>query len=322
MKIKLTNRLNLPEPYLRAVENDPYSAGDSDYTATSLLQPARLRRLVQLYPEKCIEDASEKADILIGKAVHRVLEDEARNLAAERPGRYVVENRYYQKFLVNKIEYKISAQIDLYDRQEKLLDDYKTASAASMKYGPKQDHELQLNLQRLLITLAGEVPPERLRITAVVKDWRGDEADRDPNYPQSPALTVEHQIIPDIEIITWVEERIRTHEAAKVQLPLCTDEETWARTDDDEYAVVKPGASRATKLFKNRNEAEQFATSGMVVEERLGKANRCRRYCPARNACEQWKNSPRNPVNQKSSVLVKAEKAGKMPRLKLPDDME
>jgi hypothetical protein len=42
---KLTNARNLPEALLKAMQNDPYSSGGSDFTATSLLKPARLRAL-------------------------------------------------------------------------------------------------------------------------------------------------------------------------------------------------------------------------------------------------------------------------------------
>src|SRR3954463_10849323 len=39
VRMKLTNRLGLPEPIVAAVANDGYSRGDADISVTSLLKP-------------------------------------------------------------------------------------------------------------------------------------------------------------------------------------------------------------------------------------------------------------------------------------------
>lgn len=323
MRIKVTNFRNLPEPYVNAIIDDPYSSGDSDFTFSTLIQPARIKRLLEQYPEDCIEDASEKAAVLIGKAVHEILEKEARKLAETNPTRYIVEKRFYHIFAVAGVNYKVSAQIDLYDRELWLLDDYKTASAMSMKYGAKREHQLQLALQAFLLKVNGETPPTRLRITAIIKDWRINEANGNPNYPQAPAVTVEHDLIPDTELFAWVEERIRAHIAAKTVLPECTEEEMWAKVQDDEFAVCLAGNSKATKIFGTQELAEADVASrgsGYVVEARFGEASRCQ-TCPARRACNQWKASPRNPENKLKSVLAKKKKSYTKSAV-LPDDME
>ena len=40
--MKLTNRFNLPEPFVAAVSSDDYERGDAEYTTTELIKPSRI----------------------------------------------------------------------------------------------------------------------------------------------------------------------------------------------------------------------------------------------------------------------------------------
>ena len=43
--MKLTNKFNLPEPIVNAVNNTGYTPGSSDITVTQLIQPPLIRKL-------------------------------------------------------------------------------------------------------------------------------------------------------------------------------------------------------------------------------------------------------------------------------------
>lgn len=301
--VRLTNKLNLPRPIVEAMTNDPYDAADSDYTATSLLQPARMRRLQQMFPDDCVEDVSDRMYSLIGQSLHVILERAANALSEEG---FVVEKRFSKMVPVDGDLYKVSAQVDLYDPATATLSDYKTTSVSALSYGVKEEHKYQLNLQALLVRAAG-FPVEKLQIVGIFRDWSATRAEAQDSYPQEPAVVQDVPLMTDEEILTWVTSRVRAHQQAKqattqAQLPLCTDEETWTRTDGDVFAVLKPGAARALKLMPTKHEAEAYvkerSDASLIIEERLGKSVRCNNYCPASKVCVQWKISARNPANK------------------------
>jgi hypothetical protein len=270
--------------------------------------------------------------ILFGKAVHYILEKAAAELEAEG---FIVERRFYGDFVVNGKKFVVSAQIDLYDRDKQLLQDYKTSSVWSLSHGLKEEHLYQVSLQAELM-LRENIETRDAEIVGIFKDWSGERADQaadagDPGrYPQEPAAKITVPLLSSDEVTAWVTLRVSAHEAAKLattqdQLPLCTDSEAWVRSEDDEFAVVRPGNTRATKVFGRRDMADEFITAkpaeGYVVEERLGKAVRCNRYCPARRVCQQWLTSPRHPANRGKSSIVKGE-TKKKSALVLPDEFE
>jgi hypothetical protein len=323
LKQKLTNRLSLPEPIVRALQNDPYDSGDSDYTPSSLNQPARMRRILQLDPDGCVEDASERIDSLFGQAVHLILERAAKELEAEG---YVVEKRFHGTFPVDGRIYRVSAQVDLYDPAKGALDDYKTTSAESVSHGLKEEHKFQINLQAELLRRHG-FPVDSAHAVGLLKNWNPDKADvKTTTYPQAPCVKLIVPLLSSEEVVAWVTRRIREHAAAskastQAELPQCTTEETWTRTEDDSWAVQKPGASRAYRLFETREGALQFVKENpeYLLEERLGKAVRCSRWCPARRVCEQWRTSPRNNGKAGTGSRPKRRRSSGMV---LPDDFE
>ena len=83
----------------------------------------------------------------------------------------------------------------------------------------------------------------------------------------------------------FIEERVRLHQAALVELPECSEEDRWARPN--KYAVMKPGGKRAVKLYDTAREAGAALRGDQYVEERIGESVRCQSYCPALNWCEQ-----------------------------------
>ena len=68
----------------------------------------------------------------------------------------------------------------------------------------------------------------------------------------------------------------------------CTPEERWE--DESKYAVIKIGASRASKVFSDLSEAEEYKNtlkdkSSFIIEHRSGVARKCSEYCPVSCFC-------------------------------------
>jgi len=283
MKLKLTNKLGLPLPIVKAISNDPYDPGaQSDYTATGLLKPARMAQLLKQDVE-VEEDAADRMHSLFGQVVHGVLERAAEELIGEG---YLVEDRFSSNFEVDGKVYVISAQVDLFNPATGVLSDYKCTSVAASQYGLKAEHKYQINLQAELLrrhnynVAHGEA-------VLLLKDWSKERTHE--GYPTLPTTIQQVPLMPPNEIVAWVEERIRAHVAAETSLPDCTDEERWARPS---FALMKDlSAKRATRVFDTKEEAEAFLLTekgkGLTLVERAGESVRCLRYCPARTFCKQ-----------------------------------
>jgi len=74
--MKITNRKNLNEALLRAVQKNWYSGeGESrDYSVTGLLNPVRVFHLMKRHFDELEEDVSDRIWMLMGSAMHSVLE--------------------------------------------------------------------------------------------------------------------------------------------------------------------------------------------------------------------------------------------------------
>lgn len=281
MKIKVTNRLGLPQAIVHAVSNDPYDPGDGDYTVTGLLKPPRMAVLSR--GAEIVEDAADKIYSLQGQLMHYLLERAGHDLRAEG---FVVEKRFTSVFTVDGKEYRVSAQVDLFDPKAGTLSDYKYTSVGAAKHGLKEDHRLQLNVQAELLRKAGHTV-NQAEVVLLLRDWSAERTY--DGYPESPALKQTVIFMTSAEVDAWIVERIRLHEAAKIVLPECTQEERWSRP---KFAVMKSTtAARATRVFESRAEAEEFLKEpkgqGQSIVERPGEDVRCLRYCPARNVCSQ-----------------------------------
>lgn len=280
MKRKITNRLGLPAPIVKAVTNDPYDAGDSDFTITGLLKPPRMVQLSK-YAE-VVTDAGDRLYSLQGQIMHHILERAGKELAAEG---YIVEKRFYTTYVVDGKIYRVSVQIDLFDPAKGILQDYKYTSVGAAKKGLKEDHRFQLNFQAEVLRRNG-FQVDLAEVVLLLRDWSAERTYE--GYPESPCIKQVVKLMSKEEVDAWVVERIVAHEAAKVSLPLCTDEERWSRPT---FAVMKtPTAVRATRVFDNRTDADDFiAAKGGTVVERPGRSIRCMRYCDAKSVCEQAK---------------------------------
>src|SRR4051812_9214798 len=96
---KLTNVSGLPAALGKAMENDSYNSGDSDYTATSLLRPVQMKALEERYHDKLQEDVEDGLYRLYGQVAHGILE--RANMAD------LAEKRFFSVFTVNGKDFKV-----------------------------------------------------------------------------------------------------------------------------------------------------------------------------------------------------------------------
>jgi hypothetical protein len=265
---------------VKAISNDGYDRGASDFTVTELLVPPRARALVAQHWGEIVEDASDMIWRLIGSVGHAILE------RAADPN--YSEQRFYAK-VAGKM---VSGRADLhFDGGFYHLWDYKFTSVYTAKNGIKPEWEQQLNMLRWLVHNHNKnsginYPVEKASICAIYRDWSKPRAAREPNYPQKDVQVLPVKLWTLPQTLKFMEARIRAHLASEVVLPLCTDEERWATSD--KWAVKKHGNKRAERLFDNEETASFAARQwGMEVEHRPKEFKRCALYCRAYPFCKQ-----------------------------------
>src|SRR5882757_759714 len=270
---RITNNAGLPEALVKAVENDGYSKGGSDYSTTELSKPSRIVALEKLHADEITDEAADRIYSLVGKLGHSILEHSG---TAD-----IIEKRFFWE-----IDGKtLSGQLDVVEGS--IIEDWKFCSIYTAKDGVKPEWISQASVNRYLCEKNG------LRITgaryvAIFRDWSKSAAKRDWTYPQYQVQVFPVELWSMEKTETWIKERIRSHESALTKLPLCSDEERWSR--GAKFAVMKKGRKRAVKLHDSRDAAdkEAAAESTLYVEERKSESIRCELYCSVSKFCQQF----------------------------------
>jgi len=288
--MKFTNKYHLSEPLVKALKHNDYSAGDSDYTPSSLIRPPYMTKLLKKFNEKLVIDVSDRFFILEGNVVHHIIEQFADN-------NNLVEKRLYAK--VGK--WKIGAQLDNLVLDAGILGDYKNTTHFKFQrdFGGRlpevPDWEAQLNILSYVIR-NNKYNVNKLEIVGLLKDFSKSQAKYTKGYPKAPIVKRDIQIWSDEKIEEYITTRAMLHDSEN-PAP-CSDEEMWAMPAV--YALKKKGRKSAVKLFPNESELMSHATNKKWVntdsmdtdhnpiiklnkeysiEFRPGKRNRCEGYC-------------------------------------------
>lgn len=296
----LTNKLNLPEPFLLAAEKRIYSKGKARYSVTELNDPARLGALKRLYSGVIVEDIADNIASLMGTMFHQMLE----TAGVEEKGAILEERLYAELDGV-----VISGGMDHVKLDgDGTLHDYKTTKVYSVlmhkRYG-KFEWIAQTNIYRYLQALHGR-HVETLKIVPWMKDWDLGRSilsqQKGGDYPEHEIVSLDVPVWDLEDTEAYVRERIRLHVAADewaAQLPdpspetiepLCTDAERWR--EPVKWALMAAHRKTAIKKYDTEEEAKFLAaqTKGGYVEIRGGTYKRCLLYCPVGRAglCSQW----------------------------------
>ena len=281
--MKITNKFNLPQPFVDLVSGDTYSKGESDITTTGLAQPPKIAELTRRHSNEITMDASEKVWTMMGTANHYVLEQ----IALRNHERYVTEQRFY----LDIDGVKLGGQIDLFDRETETLWDYKVSSVYKAMSDDRLEWTKQANVNKLLCENNG-IHPKKLAILLVMKDWKRKEAEFKADYPKCAIQEIPLPIWREEETLAYIKSRINLHNAAKLievedAIPVCTEEERWAKPTT--WAVLKEkGAKRAVNGGVYELESEAIAHAKRIsgaIEKRDGSNPRCENYCQVRQWC-------------------------------------
>lgn len=271
--MRVTNKSGLPESIVRAITNDPYEGG-GDISVTTLIAPPQMRLLKNHHHDELEEDAADRIWSLIGQAVHSILEriDDGS----------IKEKRLY----MDVSGWSVSGQFDRYLNGS--LIDYKITSVWSVKQGIKREWEEQLNLLAALCRANGYVV-NNLGVTAILRDWRKNEAFQYADYPQSQVMAIPVPVWPDWKATQFMAERVELHQRVTngEHVP-CSNEERWYR--GEKWAVMKKGRKSALRLLDTEAEAkawmEKNDPKGEIVH-RPGNYIRCEQYCSVSKFCKQ-----------------------------------
>jgi hypothetical protein len=271
----LTNKYNLPSGIVQAVENDPYTRGNSDISVTGLIAPPYLRKLRE--EVEVVEDVADRIWSLLGQSVHTILE-------RAYQGSGIAEQRLFMP--VNG--WTVSGQMDVLE--DGVLSDFKVTSVWSRD--GKLEWEQQLNLLRLLCEENGH-PVERLQIIAIYRDWQMSKT-IDKEYPETQVGVIPVSMWSLDKAKAFMLERVKAHQHEEP--PSCTDDERWL--SPAVWAVKKDGRKSAIRLLDDQEKADLMADElgkGHFVEFRPGEYRRCTNYCNVSHACPVWQGD-QNPA--------------------------
>jgi hypothetical protein len=292
--MKLTNTSGLPEALVQAVKNDPYSKGDSEFSVTELISPPRQAALKAKHTHEIEEDVEDRLYSLYGQITHLILERANRNAIAEK--------RYFGTIAGARV----SAQVDTLDLEGGILSDWKFTTAYKFKANSAipPEWEMQLNFQLELLRQNG-LDAKHLQIVGLIRDFSKLEAKRSYDYPQKSVQIMPIDLWSREQTVRVFSDRVNLHRQARVTLPLCSDEDRWAKPT--KYAVMRAGQVRAVKLFDSQAEAESYVKEGknLSVETRPGELTRCENYCNVAQFCEQFQKEVKDEDNGRSEPVAK-----------------
>lgn len=288
--MRLTNKFNLPEPFVAAVSSDDYERGDAEFTATELIKPSRILSYTRKHWDDIVEDASDRVWAFQGQTKHVVLE----RIARTNPARYIVEKRF--ETVMPGTGAKISGQLDLFDRDTSIMYDWKETSVWKFMIGDTKEWEEQANINLHLSRINGILPKE-LKNIAILKDWKIREArfGRNPDYPKCAVHVVPLPMWSVGQAQEYINERVRKHRMEMANPPVCSKKERWQR--DATFAVMRTDRKRAIRLFSDKDQAEaamlqamRFAPPGdakkYFIETRNAEPVRCLDFCAVQIYCD------------------------------------
>jgi hypothetical protein len=292
--LKITNKFNLPQPFIDLATKSAYSKGRADYSVTEIISPPRIQRLRVKHWHDMEQDVSDMTWSLMGTMAHNLLEKKtAAGLQAE------------ERLYVEVDGVVLSGAMDLQEDVDGTIKitDYKFTSAWALRED-KIEWVLQQNIYAWMVGKIKGKKVSSINICAFVRDWSRREAAINPNYPQASAQMVPIQLMDSSEVEKYVRDRIELHRQAKVdadfgdELLECTDEERWTR--ETKFAVKKEGRKTAVRVLDTQEEAEALvaempAKDKAFIEIRKGESVRCTgNFCGVAKWCSQFNKEQSN----------------------------
>lgn len=282
----LTNALNLPQPFVNAI-NQEYQYKPHRYSVTQILQDPTKIILDRRFNDCKEQDVSDMVWLIFGSAVHSILEQ------SQEEANELKECKL--ECSMNGGKTTLSGIFDLYNAETKTVTDYKTASVWKAINGDWDDYKQQLCAYAYILRRNG-FECDNGRIVALLKDHSKAKAKYDLDYPQRPVVTVDFNFSDkDIENIeNDLETRLEVVELMNKwdtdSLPPCSCEFRW--NDGDKFAVIEKGKKRAKRVLNTKQEAENYVKShkgSFEIVKREGEDKRCDSYCSVSQFCPYYK---------------------------------
>ena len=280
--MNVTNRLRLPEAFVKAVSTTRHNEAGC-FSATTLNKGAKEIILTDRHFDEITVDAADSVWAVWGTAVHALLESQPDNNFHEEYFKVPVSNSF------------VTGQVDSYDMENGVINDWKTASVWKVQFNDFKDWRAQGLTYAWLLQQSGLVV-KKCRFVALLKDHSKTKAKTDSSYPQSPVFIYEFDVTAaDMEetaarILTKVQEIESAYKLDDDAIEPCSAEERWA--DGEKWAVMKNGRKTAIKLFDNSADADAMAGemgNAYYVEHRPAISRKCGDYCNCKDFCNFYK---------------------------------
>ena len=280
--MKVTNKFNLPAAFVNAVSTTRHNAAGC-FSATTLNKGAKEIILTDRHFDEITVDAADSVWAVWGTAVHALLESQPDNNFHEEYFKVPVSNSY------------VTGQVDSYDMENGVINDWKTASVWKVQFNDFTDWRRQGLTYAWLLQQSG-LEVKKCRFVALLKDHSKTKAKTDSSYPQSPVFIYEFDVTAaDLEetaarILAKVQEIESAYKLDDDAIEPCSAEERWA--DGEKWAVMKNGRKTAVKVFDNQLDADAMAGemgNAYYVEHRPAISRKCGDYCNCKDFCNFYK---------------------------------
>ena len=280
--MKVTNKLNMPAAFVNAVSTTRHNAAGC-FSATTLNKGAKEIILTDRHFDEITVDAADSVWAVWGTAVHALLESQPDNNFHEEYFKVPVSNSF------------VTGQVDSYDMENGVINDWKTASVWKVQFNDFSDWRAQGLTYAWLLQQSG-LDVKKCRFVALLKDHSKTKAKNDSSYPQSPVFIYEFDVTPEdmaetaARILTKVQEIESAYKLDDDAIEPCSAEERWA--DGEKWAVMKNGRKSAVKVFDNQLDADAMAGemgNAYYVEHRPAISKKCGDYCKCKEFCNFYK---------------------------------
>ncbi len=223
--MKVSNKFDLPQAIVNIVSKER-KVVEGRYGVTEILNGAREIILTRKHNNEIEVDVSDMIATVFGSAVHKILELETDESKSEVRIEHEIDGKV------------ISGRIDILDKENGTIEDYKTTSAYKMTTRKFDDWKKQGMIYAWLAKENGIII-NKVLFHVLIKDWKKTQARVKKNYPQSPFETVEFNVtsLELREIESFVREKLKELEASDP--PVCSDDERWNDTKCRDYCPVR-----------------------------------------------------------------------------------
>lgn len=285
----ITNKLNLPQPFVDAATND-HKYKPHRYSVTEVLGGTCEAILKRRHSGEGEEDVASRVWAILGSAAHKILQ-EAKGTDSQLQEQW---------FKVNVGDYELSGIFDLYDAVKKTVTDWKVTGTIKWQKQEFDDYRMQVLIYCWMLRQKG-YEADNGEVIMILRDWSKSKARFDKEYPQLQVQKVSWKFTDnDFEevkqyIFNWFANVAEQEKLRDSDLTPCSPKNRWHR--DDKWAVVKDGVKRATRVLDNPNEAavmcdrlSEKTGKPYHVEYRKGEDVKCEMYCSVAFACPFFQN--------------------------------